>query len=161
MNIELIPDFRKRLDSLLARFKGKDRITSAETREMFDLHNEWFKTPKERGYACDACRVRVYQQLQNIVKHMDSIKNIEDEKKALVDLRPKPNKEEKEILEFYRRISNGKLVATNADRIWLQQIHNRTFTDNIEASRNCAACRVRMYNRLKVKCFKIKEKYLI
>lgn len=43
----------------------------------------------------------------------------------------------------------GRDIMSNNDRILLQTTHNTIFPDKFEVNRNCGACRVRMFNRLK------------
>lgn len=59
----------------------------------------------------------------------------------------------KYILTTY---SSGRDIMSNKDRIMLQSLNNALFPQHIEVSRNCGACRVRMYNRLNTLKEKIK-----
>lgn len=156
MKQEKKADYYKRVATFLQKMKGKSKASSAETREMFALHNEWF--PKERTTSCDSCRIRVYQKLKDVLANKESIEKIIAKQNIDKNAKPIMSKEQKEILEFLKRITNFRIMD-DIDRIWLKNTHNKLFPNKKEVSRNCNACRARMWKRLKEVETKIKQKY--
>jgi hypothetical protein len=165
--IEDIPAFRKEIDDLLEQLKGKATANKDQVNKMFDLHNQWFTSHKEKGKSCGTCRARVYQKLQNLQNHFLSLDRVAEEKKenrkALREKRKENRffgmlKKEIEIVEFFERVDNYRQM-NDEDRIFLYLTHNEKYPDFAEVSRNCTGCRGRMYKRLYKYYNKLKEMY--